>query len=127
MGQIVFQKEWFAVLKARVTAKDHIIKIRLSNISSEPQILLQLGLMAHQHKLDCLVKRLDCSVLVKVKVIERFKIPVTVHLDDISSNAEPSVTKVAMVMHYHGPECHARRLVCCLRLQGHSEGSYNEI
>ena len=27
----------------------------------------KLGLMAHHHKLDCLVKRLDCSLVVKVK------------------------------------------------------------
>ena len=30
-------------------------------------------------------------------------------------------------MHHHGLECHARRLVCCLQVQGHSEGSYNHI
>ena len=34
---------------------------------------------------------------------KRFKIPVTIHLDDISSAAEPSVTNLAMVMHHHGP------------------------
>ena len=31
----------------------------------------KLGLMANHHKLDCFVKRLDCSVLVKVKVREK--------------------------------------------------------
>ena len=44
---------------------------RLSNICSQLPILLQLkyfGLMAPNHDLDCLVKRLDCSVVVKVKV-----------------------------------------------------------
>ena len=48
------------------------------------------------------MKRLDCSVVVKVKVKERFKISVNVHLDDISSTAEPSVTKFALVMHHLG-------------------------
>ena len=79
----------------------------------------KLGLMAYYYKPDCLVKRLDCSVVAKVKVAERFKIPVNVHLDDISSAAEPSVTRLGMVMHLHRPECHARIFVCCLQSQGH--------
>ena len=41
------------------------------------------------------------------------------HLDNISSSAEPSVTKFALVMHHHGPECLARRLVCCLQVRAH--------
>ena len=87
--------------------------------------------MAHHHKLDCLVKRLDCSGVVKIKVPEKVpekvKIPVNVHLDEISSTVEPFVTKLGMVPHFHGPECRARRLVCCLQVQGHSEGSFNPI
>ena len=43
--------------------------------------------MVLHHKVDYLVKRLDCSVLIKVKVIEKVRIPVTRHLDDISSAA----------------------------------------
>ena len=31
----------------------------------------KLGLMAHHHKVDCLVRRLDCSVVVKVTVTEK--------------------------------------------------------
>ena len=73
------------------------------------------------------MKRLDCSVLVKVKVTEKVQIPGNVHLDDISSTVEPFVTKLVMVMHHHGPESHARRLVCCLQVQGHSEGIYIQI
>ena len=38
---------------------------------------------------------------------ERFRIPVNVHLNDISSTAEPSVAKLGMVMHHHGRKCHA--------------------
>ena len=70
---------------------------------------------------------MDRSVEVKVKVTERFRMPVNVHLDDISSAAEPSVTKLGMVMQHHGPTCHSRRLVCCLQVQGHSEGSFDQI
>ena len=33
----------------------------------------KLDLMAHHHKLDCLVKRLDCPVVVKVKVTKSSK------------------------------------------------------
>ena len=31
----------------------------------------KLGLMAHQHMVDCLVKRCACFVVVKVKVTEK--------------------------------------------------------
>ena len=65
------------------------------------------------------MKRLDCSVMVKVKVTERFRIPVNVHLNDISSAAEPSVIKLGMVVQRHGPKCHARRLVCCPQSLGY--------
>ena len=67
MSQIVFQKDLFAVFRVKVTVKDHVIKISLSKISSALLILLQLNLvvMAHHHKLDCLVKRLDCPVVVQ--------------------------------------------------------------
>ena len=68
MIQIVFKKDWFAIFRVKVTVKDHIIKISVFFIiSSELLILLQLNLMTHHYKLDCLVKRLDCSVVVKVK------------------------------------------------------------
>ena len=47
MRENVFQKDWFAVFKVKVTVKDHIIKVWLSNsnISSELLILLQLNLI----------------------------------------------------------------------------------
>ena len=35
---------------------------------------------------------------------KRFRIPVNVDLDDISSAAEPSVTKLGMVMHRYEPD-----------------------
>ena len=68
MSQIVFQKDWFAVFKIKVTVKENITIILLFNMLSELAILLQLVLVVHHHKVDCLVKRLDCSVAVKVKV-----------------------------------------------------------
>ena len=71
------------------------------------------------------MKRLGCCVMVKVKVTE--KVQNSNELADISSAAEPSVTKLVMVMQHQGPKCHARRLDCCLQVQGHSEGSFNQI
>ena len=64
--------------------------------------------MAPNHELDCFVKRLDCFVVVYVKVTGRLKIPVNVDLNDMSSTAEPFVTNLGIVMHPHGPQCHAR-------------------
>ena len=73
------------------------------------------------------MKRLEYSVVVKVKVTGRFKIPVNVHLDNYIPTAEPFVTKGGMVMHHHWSVCHARRVVSYLQDQGHTEGSYNQI
>ena len=120
------QKDWCAVLKVKVTVKDHTIKICLFNIPSELLILLHLNLV-WWHIIIIIVKRLDCCVVVKVKATGKVKISVNVHLDDTSTAAEPSDSKLCMVMHHHGPECHASRLVCCLQVQGHSEGSFNQI
>ena len=60
--------------------------------------------MVHHHKVECLVKRLDCSVVVQVKVTKKFTVPVNGHLDNISSAAELSVTKLGMVRQHYGPE-----------------------
>ena len=73
------------------------------------------------------MKRLDCSVVVQVKVTKKFTVPVNGHLDNISSAAELSVTKLGKVVQHHGPKCHAKRLVCYLQVQGHSEGSFNQM
>ena len=45
MSQIVFQKDWLAVFKVKVTVKDDIIKIWLFNILSELLIILQPNLV----------------------------------------------------------------------------------
>ena len=60
--------------------------------------------MAHPHKLDCLVRRLECAIVAKVKVAEKVKNSSECSSGDISSTAEPSVTKLGMVMHHHRPE-----------------------
>ena len=129
MSQIVFSKDWFAVFKVKVTVKAHIIKIWLSNISSELLILLQLDLVWWHLIISWIVLWKDWIALLwsKSRSQKMFKISVNIHLDNISSTAQSYVTKLGMVMHHHGPECHARRLVCCLQVQGHSGGSYNQV
>ena len=73
MSQIIFQKYWFAVFQVKVTDKNNIIKIWLFlyiTLAADPFAII-LGLMAHHHKVDFPVKRLDCSVVVMVKVTEK--------------------------------------------------------
>ena len=128
MSQIVFKIDGFAVFKVKITVKDNIIKIRLFNILCGLLILLQLNLV-------CWYFIIRWIVLWKVWIAllwswsrsqKRFSIPVNVHLDNISSAAESS-SKLGMVVQHHGPKCLARRLVCCLQVQGHSEGSFDQI
>ena len=127
ISQIVFQKDWFAVFK--VTVKDHIIKIWLSNVSSELLILLQLNLVWWHIIISWIVLWKDWIGLLwsRLRSQKGFRIPLNAHLDDISSTAEPSITKLSMVMRHNGPEYHARRLVYCLQVQGHSESPCNQI
>ena len=73
----------------------------------------KLGLMAYLHKVNCLVKKekkIIALLWIRSRSQKRFRIPVNVHLNDISSAAEPSVTKLGMVMQHHGPKYHAKRL-----------------
>ena len=74
LSQIVLQKDRFAVFKAKVTVKEHMVKIMTIYYvfwTADP-FASKVGLVAHHHKLDYLVKRLDGTVV--VKVTERLKI-----------------------------------------------------
>ena len=125
MSQIIFQRDWFTVSKVKV--KDHIIKLELSNLYSELLIFLHLNLVWWYIIISWIALWKDWIALLWSRSRKkRFKIAVNVYLDDISLTAEPFVTKLGMVMHHHGPECYARRLVYCLQVQGHSEDSYNQ-
>ena len=67
MSQIVLKKKnCSAVFKVKVTVKNNMFKICLFNIWTADPFASKLGLMAHHHRVDCLVKRLDCSAVVKV-------------------------------------------------------------
>ena len=63
----VIQNDLSAVFKVKVTVKDHISKYDFL-ISHLNRFATELGLMAHSHKLDSLVNRLDCSVVFEAKV-----------------------------------------------------------
>ena len=120
--QIVFQKDLLAIFKLKGTVKDNIIKIWPFNILSELLILLQLNLVWWYIIIRWIVLWKDWIALLwsRSRSQKRFWILVNVHLDNISSAAEPSVTKFWMVVQHHGPKCHSRRSVCCLQGQGHS-------
>ena len=122
-------KSGFVVFKVKVTVKDNIIKMWLFNMLSELLILLQVNLVWWHIIIRCNVlwKDLIAVVWSRSRSQKRFRIPVNVHLNDISSAAEPSVTKLGMVMQHNGPKYHARRFVSCLQVQGHSEGSFDQI
>ena len=102
---------------------------QLQKISSKSAdaFATKLVLMAYHHKVECLLKRLDCSVVVKVKVTEKVKNSSECSCGRYLLSCWPSVTKLCMVMQHHGSKCHWRRLVRCLQVQGHSEGSFNQI
>ena len=71
----LLSSDLFAIFKVKVTVKDHIIKIWLSNISSELLVLLQLNLV-WWHIIISLValwKKLDCLVVVKVRLTRKFQ------------------------------------------------------
>ena len=127
MGQSVMQDDWFAVFKFRVTVKAHLIKY-----DCFCHICWTAYLFATKFNWRYIIiswSALSKNILLfsRSRSQKRFRIPVNVHLDNISSTAELSLTNLGMLMHHHGPECLARRLVCCLQVQGHSEGSFNQI
>ena len=113
-------KDWSGVFRVKVTVKDHNYnkyKTFWYIFLTDDLFSTKLDLMAHHHKLE----KMDRSVL--VKVTEKVQNSSQCSSGWYFSTAEPSVMKLGMVVHHHGPECHVRRLVCCLQVQGHSDGS----
>ena len=84
-------------------------------MSSELLILLRLNLIASKSSLAGLFCE-KIELLCYGQGQGQRKVPnsVNVHLDDISSTAQPSVTRFAMEMHHYGP------------VSGHSKGSYDQ-
>ena len=130
MSQVFFQKDWFAVFKMKITVKNNIIKIWLPNILSEPLILLRLNLVwwyIINHKVDCLVKRLDCSVVVMVKFTEKVQ-----NSSEHSSEWYLLCCWTFCNQTWYGDatsraKISCKKIVSCLQVQGHSEGSFDQI
>ena len=122
-------KSGFVVFKVKVTVKDNIIKMWLFNMLSELLILLQVNLVWWHITVRWIVFLKAWIALLQSRSgsQKKLRIPVNVHLNDISSAAEPSVTKLGVVLQHHGPKYHARRLVCYLQVQDHSESSFDQI
>ena len=101
MNQIVFQKDWFAVFKVKVTVTDNTIKIWLFNILSELLIHLQVNLVWWHIIIRLIVLWKDWNALLRSRSRsqKRFRIPVNVHLNNIFSAAESSVTKHGLNYH----------------------------
>ena len=112
------------LLSSRWRSQLRIIKMCLLNIWTTDPFAMKLGLMAHHHKADCLVKRLGCSVVVRVQGTGKVQNSSECTSGWYLLSCRP-VTRLGMVIQHHGPKCHARRLVCCLQVQGHSEGLVN--
>ena len=96
MSQIVFQKDWCAVFKVNVTVKNNINEIWLYNILPELQMLLQFSLVWWYTIIRWIFLWKDLIALLwsRSRSQKRLRIPLNVHLNDISSAAEPSVTKI---------------------------------
>ena len=107
-------KGCFTVIKIKVTVKAYVIEIWLSAVSSELLILLQPDFRLTVHYISWVVLWKDCiPVLCLVSRLQQgFKISWHFHLDHIFWDAKPFVTMLGMVMHHHGLECPAKRLVC---------------
>ena len=70
---------WFAVFKVKVTVKVYIIKIWLCCFSwTTDSFAATLSLMVYHHKLECLVKRLDCWS--RSRSQQRFRVSVFVQM-----------------------------------------------
>ena len=120
-------KRLVCCLKVKVTVKDHV-KIWLFDMPTELLIHLQLNLVWWHTIIGWFVLWKDLIALLcsRSRSQERFRIPVTVHLDSIPSTA--FVTKHGMVMHRHGTEwVSCRKIGLLSQGQCHSEGSYNQI
>ena len=129
MDPSVMQENRFAVFKFKGTVRAQMIKyMTVSDISIELLIFLHPNLVWWHLIMSWIVfwKKRIALLWSRSRSQERLRIPVTVQLNDISSTAEAFVTRLGMVMHHYGPECHARKWICCLQVQGHGEGSNDQ-
>ena len=89
-------KRLVCCLKIKVTVKYNVIKLWLFNMLSELLILFRLDLIWWYIIIRWIALWKDWIALLwsRSRSQKRFRIPVNVHLNDISSATEPSVTKL---------------------------------
>ena len=102
-ARLSFEK--IGLLSSRSRSQLRIIKRWLFSILSELLIFFQLNLVWWYIFIRWIVLLKDWNTLwwSQSRLQKRFRMnpgPVNVHMDHISSAAEPSVTKLGMVMHY---------------------------
>ena len=81
--------------------------------------------MVYHHKPECLVRKVDCCVLGQ-GYIEVSKYWWMFALTIFSEPLNLLLPNSGMVRHHHTLESQEKRLVCCLRNQGHREGFKNQ-
>ena len=125
MSQSVMRKKLFAIFKVKVTGRAHMIKTRLSTISSELLILRQPNLVwwyiiisrsVLWKKLNYCIQGQGHSKGSKCQCLSGWYLII----------ARNFVTKLGIVMHHHELGCQAKRLVSYLQDQSYSEGSSDE-
>ena len=128
-ARLSFKKIGLLSSRSRSLLRITWLKKWLFNILYELLILLQVNLVWWHIIIRWIVLWKDWIALLwsRSRSQKRLRILVNVHLNDISSVAEPSVTQLGMVMQRNGPKYNATRLVSCLQVQHHSEGSFDQI
>ena len=116
MSLSVMQKDWFAILKVKVTARAHMIKCNNFYClfwTADP-FATRLGLIVHCHKPGCFKEKLDCFGQGHSKISKTNVCP-----DYIFWYAESFTIKLCIVVHHYEQDCLSRRLVCYIQDQGH--------
>ena len=111
-AKLSYKKCLFAVFKAQWSRWRICHQRGVCNASFGLPILLQLNNLVWWHIImSWIVLWKDWIALLwwRSRSQKGLRIPVNVHLNDISWMAEPFVTRLGMVMHYHKPKCHARK------------------
>ena len=115
LSRSIMQKDWFADFKGKITAQAHIIEIQQFRL-----YLLKCWSLCYYtwfygtlSKARVFMEKLDHYVQgqghSKNEKCQWMFCP-----GDIFYIAESFTTKLGMVMHHYEPDCHSKRLVCCL-------------
>ena len=121
------QKDWFAILKVKVTARAHMFKIW-----QFLPYLLNCLIFCYQIWFDSTLPQARVSygeiglLCSRSRSQWKFKMLMNVCPDDVFWTAKHFGTKLGIVMHHQEPEYCAKRLVGYFQGQGHSKGTYDQ-